>query len=296
MKVSVIISACPNREELFARSLSTYSRQNFDKKEFEILLVDDGDRSVLFGLCKLAYEDYGLQIRYIKIDPSKSTYQIKSFTPALTNNVGFRMANGEVVVITGPETMWAENNLSVAYSMADRRQCAYGLVYRASPEFNKHIGQVVDWEKQSFAQILNYPGAQADCRTRPPHPPAYWYYMAVARGYVMQIGGVDERFLGGICGDDDDFANRMRFSGVTPVFEHGMIGIHQNHESGDITDAVHSIRHITDAAHNNLRGWNELRKHNLNLIHENIRNRDPVANKNHIWGDLNVVMEEVILF
>lgn len=286
MRVSVIISACSNREELFERSLFTYANQNYDKKEFEILLVDDGDRSELFNLCKLAHKHHGLQFRYVKINPSKSSYPIKSFTPALTNNVGFRLAKGEVVVITGPETMQAPDNISVASTMSNRRECAYGLVYRASPEFNKHLTKV-SWKNHSFGDILSYPGAQAECRTRPPHPPAYWYCMAVARGYVMQIRGVDERFLQGICAEDDDFANRMRFAGVTPVFEHSIIGIHQNHDVGDAADPTHNVRKTNK--------WEEMRKHNVALMHENIKCGDPVANKDHVWGNLDTVIEEVII-
>lgn len=286
MKVSVIISACPNREELFERSLFTYSKQNFDKKDFEILLIDDGDRSELLGLCELAHVDYGLQFRYIKIDPSKSSYPIKSFTPALTINIGFRMAEGDVVVITGPETMQAENNMAEAYTLVNRRQCAYGLVFRASKEFNEHLTQT-NWRDQPFMDILKYPGAQAECRTRPPHPPAYWYCMAVARGYVMQIRGVDEKFLGGICAEDDDFANRMKFAGVTPVFEHKIIGIHQNHDSGDAADPTHNVRKTSK--------WDEMRKHNISIMHENIKRGDPVANRDHIWGNLDTIVEEVII-
>lgn len=286
MKVSVIISACPNREELFERSLYTYTKQAFSKEEFEILLVDDGDRRELFQLCKDFHKYYGLRFQYIKIDPSKSSYPIKSFTPALTNNVGFRMSEGEVVVITGPETMQAENNIKVAYTMSERRQCAYGLVFRASQEFNNHLKRV-DWRKDRFSDILRYPGAQAECRTRPPHPPAYWYCMAVARGYVMQIRGVDEKFLEGICAEDDDFSNRMRFCGVTPIFEHNIVGIHQNHDSGDADDPTHNIRQTNK--------WDELRRHNINLMHENIRKGDPVANKNHVWGNLQTIVEKEIL-
>lgn len=286
MKVSVIISACPNREELFERSLVTYAKQEFNKKEFEILLVDDGDRSELFELCKQAHKRFGLQFQYIKIDPARSSYPIKSFTPALTNNIGFRKATGDVVVIAGPETMQAENNMKVAHSMANRRQCAYGLVFRAAPEFNEYLKQS-DWEKQSFDQLLRIPGAQAECRTRPPHPPAYWYCMAVARGYVMHIRGVDEKFLEGICAEDDDFANRMKFAGVTPVFEHNIVGIHQNHDAGDKEDTTHNIRQTTK--------WQELRRHNIALMHENIKRGDCVANRDHVWGNLNTITEEVIL-
>jgi hypothetical protein len=110
--------------------------------------------------------------------------------------------------------------------------------------------------------------------------------MAVAKKYVIQIGGVDERFLGGICGEDDDFSNRMRFAGIIPVFEHKIIGIHQNHDSCDANDITHNIRQSQK--------WNDLRHHNLNLMYENIKNKTCVANKTHVWGNLETIIEEVI--
>ena len=284
MKVSVITSLCNNRLEHYKRSLQTYAKQNFDKKDFEILLIDDANRKEYKALAGWAREEYGLQMRYIRIDPTKGKYQAKSFTPALTNNVGFRKARGDVVVITGPETLQAENNIAVASEIINRKECAYGLVFRAGKAFNKWIEDNPFYLKLPFKQLLSGPEATAECRTVPPHPPAYWYYMCVAKKYVEQIHGCDEKFLEGICGDDDDFSNRMRFAGVTPVFEHKIIGIHQDHSEGDQSDETHSVRWNEN--------WEELRQINLNYMRQNLKSRDPIANKNHQWGDLNTIIEE----
>lgn len=285
MKVSVIISLCNNREKHFKRSLQTYAKQNIDKKDFEILLIDDGIRDEYIDLAKKAHDESGINFKYIRIDPTKGKYQAKSFTPALTNNVGFKKAEGNVVVITGPETLWAENNISIASKMIDRKECAYGLVYRAGPEFNKWIGNNPFYLKLPFTQLLSGPGAMDDCRTVPPHPARYWYFMAVKKKYVEAIRGCDERFLKGICGDDDDFGNRMKFSGIEPVFEHRMVGIHQDHSGGDKIDEVHKIRW------NNK--WKKLRQINLNYMNENIKKGDPIVNKNHKWGDPNTIIMEI---
>ena len=139
MKVSVITSLCNNRLEHYKRSLQTYSKQKFDKKDFEILLIDDAERNEYIDLAEKAHGDFGLNFRYIRIDPTKGKYSAKSFTPALTNNVGFRKARGDVTIITGPETLWGENNIKVASGMVNRRECAYGLVYRANTKFNEWL-------------------------------------------------------------------------------------------------------------------------------------------------------------
>lgn len=286
MKVSVVISACDNREKLFDRALHTYSKQTLPKDDFEIVMVDDAKRDDLLYLCKKYHEKNGINFQYIKVDQSKSFYDVKSFTPALTNNVGFRCALGDVVIITGPEILQAENNLAIASTMVNRQQCAYGLVYLSSPLFNDYMSKNDGWKRRPFVEILEYPGAKVDCLTRPPHPPAYWFFMAVRKEYVLRIRGVDERFLGGICGEDDDFANRMRMFGVQPVFEHRMVGIHQNHSIPDKTDN-HSIRFTSD--------WNILKSHNLGIMRKNLQERKIVVNVFHEWGDPDSIVDKLIL-
>lgn len=286
MKVSVIISICDNRYGMFKRSLDTWNKQTMDKKDFELIVVDDAKRDDILELCK-EYSSKGLQFQFIRIDNSKCDKPITTFLPILSNNVGFRLARGKVVVITGPETLQSENNLEVSYTLKGRKECAYGLVYRSNIKFIDKIES--EWDTyltRSFENILNIPGAKADCRTCPPHPPAYWYYMAVSKKYVEDIGGVDEDFATGICAEDDDFSNRMRLSGVTPVFENRIIGIHQDHSLEDMKDPKHNIRGKEEGL--------ALRKFNVDLMRKNLSNKKIIANSDHIWGDEKVIVEEFL--
>jgi GT2 family glycosyltransferase len=155
------------------------------------------------------------------------------------------------------------------------------LVFRSNGDFVKEIEK--KWNKHyNFNELLSVNGARADCRTCPPHPPSYWYYMAVAKKHVEAIGGVDEDFATGICAEDDDFSNRMRLSGVTPVFEHNIIGIHQDHSFEDSLDIKHGIRTTDDGK--------QLRQKNVDLMRKNLSNRKIVANTDHIWGDEKVII------
>lgn len=274
MKVSIIISACSGRERLFKRSLLSLERQTLSKKEFEVIMVDDADRYSLRDLCRSAAKQ-GLRFRYIRVDPSKSHVPPASFTPALTNNVGFRHAEGDVIVVTGPETIHGEWNVEIASEVSEQR-CEYGLVFRADKRFETWISSDPRHPHLPIRAMLQAPGAQADCRTRSPHPPAYWYWMAVRKTNVEAIGGCDEEFMRGICGDDDDFANRMKMYGVVPVFNHSMIGIHQDHSNADMGDN-HSVRFTAD--------WGRLQKINRMTLNKRIWSKDPVANRDHIWGD-----------
>lgn len=286
MKVSVVISLCDNRFEMLKRSLDTWEKQTFSKNDFELVMVDDADRSNIYELCCQCAKNMGLQFQYIRIDNSKCIKPVKTFTPILSNNVGFRFSRGKVVVVTGPETLQAPKNVEISYSLNYRKECAYGLVYRSNRIFVDHISK--NWNKdQSFDKLLKIPGAIADCRTRLPHPPAYWYYMAVAKKYVEKIGGVDEEFAAGFCAEDDDFANRMKMANVMPVFEHKIIGIHQDHSVEDAADKAHSIRNTPDGM--------RMRQRNITLMKRNLHSGKIVANTNHRWGDESVVISKEML-
>jgi len=269
MKVSVVISLCDNRFEYFQRALDTWNNQT--EKDFELILVDDADRSDIRALCNL-YS--GINFQYIKIDNSKCDVPITTFTPVLSNNVGMRMARGDVVCITGPETLQNKNNVKIAASFSTRLECGYGLVYKSNQYFVSLISQM--WNK-TFDGLLELPGAKADCLTKPPHPPAYYYFAAVKKEFVEMIGGLDEHFGQGYCAEDDDFANRLKMSGVTPIFEHRIIGIHQDHSS--VNTSQHQLRFKKQ----------ELRQRNISLMKKNFQNYNYIANRDHLWGDPKVI-------
>ena len=167
--------------------------------------------------------------------------------------------------------------------MLHRKHCAYGLVFKSNLEFVNHIEQ--NWENlknESFQKLLNIKGARSGCVTMPPHPPAYWYYMAVNKRSVEKIGGVDEEFAAGFCAEDDDFANRMKMLGTVPIFEHKIIGIHQDHSEVDKSSDAHKNRRSPE--------WRKLREKNIFLMRQNILQNKIVANQDHIWGDPKVIV------
>jgi hypothetical protein len=78
----------------------------------------------------------------------------------------------------------------------------------------------------------------------------------------------------------------MRMSGIEPVFEHRIIGIHQDHSMEDHNDGIHVDR-------NQGPGY-FLRMHNLALMRDNLAKGDPLANREYDWGsDSLVVLDEV---
>lgn len=288
MKVSVIISVCDNREEFFRRSLDSWTKQTMSTKDFELIIVDDNNRKELHSLCKEYNDKYRINFQIVKINNNLCTVPITTFIPVLSNNVGFRVARGQVVCITGPETLQAERNLDVAFTFNSRMECGYGLVYKSNINFIHHISS--NWgilRDKPLKELLKVPGAAANCLTRPPHPPRYHYFMAVKRDFVLSIGGYDERFGQGFCAEDDDFGNRMEMNGIKPVFEHKMLGIHQDHSETDRQSDNHVLRKTQDGI--------PLRQKNIKLMKENLSSNIVVANSYHIWGDKNTIVNHEII-
>lgn len=287
MKVSVVISVCDGRDHLFEKSLDTWVNQSIPYKDFELVIVDDANRHYIRNLI-YEYNKLGLQFQYIRVNKNLADVPITTFLPILTNNVGIRCSRGQVIVITGLETLQAEKNLEISYEFANRKECGYGLVFRSNIDFVDYTNHF--WEElkpQPFACLLGIRGAQAECRTRPPHPPAYSYFVCCRKEYIEDIGGYDEDFNQGVFAEDDDYANRMKLSGITPVFEHRILGIHQDHSREDMKDENHNLRFTSEI--------NILRKRNIELLNKNQKERKIIANQDHTWGDPKTIIEHGIL-
>ena len=135
----------------------------------------------------------------------------------------------------------------------------------------------------SFNEIINIPGSKADASVLKGW---WWYYVAVRKEHLMAINGVDEKFMEGMTGEDDNFALRMSHSGVPLFREHGIVGIHQDHTANDKKD-IHAFRF-------DKRTWKQLRDVSHRLSVEWARTRDPVANRGIEWGTYNAIIKEEI--
>lgn len=286
IKVSVIISIY-NRRSFFERSLITYVKQTMPKSEFEIVVVDDQSKQDIKGLCLKFANQYGLNFQYILMDKSKGAIIPKTFVPALSTNIGLKAARGSVVVVTGPETLLKNTNFELSWKSANEGRCVYGNVYRSDLRFIKQI-ESIKLEDIDFSSITSLVGAKYDVSVINGW---WWYYIAVRKEHFLSINGVDERFMLGISGEDDDFANRMSHSGVPLIRNPSIEGIHQDHSEEDKKD-LHSFRFDGSK-------WREFRRHNEIILNKwnrsSLKEREAVANKVIDWGSENAIIEKVIM-
>ena len=278
MKFSLVISI-KNRTKLFRRSLKLYNKQLFDKNDWELVIVDDMSTEPVLATLK----EYGKRInwQYIKMDSHKNDFPIY-WGPALSNNIGFKAAKGDVIGITGPEMLMKETSIQYAYETAMKGKTPYGHILHSAPAFVSLIDRTPPMEQWSFDQLFMNKWAKVQDITKNTF---YWFFCATKKENIMAINGCDEEFMRGICGDDDDFANRINIL-APKTHDFRIIGIHQDHSFEDRGDKKRIRRNRT---------WEEARIRNTKYLQEwyTKRNKDPVANKNRHWGSSKLIIEKV---
>ncbi len=284
IKLSVVISVY-NRINFFRRTLYTYANQTMNKNNYELVVVDDSSTVDIKGLCKEYSKKYGIKFQYIKFNRDGGAIKPLTFTPALSNNIGIKLAKGDIVVITGPETLQKENNLLLSYnSINDNNNlCIYGYTYRSDLAFVRELEESDEWQKMKFSRVLDINGAKAD---KTINNGWWWYYLAVRKSHLLDMRGVDERFMLGISGEDDDLANRLIAKKLEMTRNHDIICIHQDHSLEDKSDSLHSWRY------NNVE-WRRLRSNNESLLNEwRIKKNKVITNENIDWGSFDAIIEK----
>lgn len=280
MKISLVISI-KNRTKLFSRSIKMYNKQTIPKEDWEMVVVDDmSDEDVLGTLKKYAKFNW----QYIKMDSKKNDFPIY-WGPSLSNNIGFKSAKGEVLVITGPEMLMQENALEISYETAMKGVAAYGHVLHSHNKFVKLMDSNPAMEEYPFKRLFALPTAKNG------YPDItkdnfYWFWTAVKRETIIKMGGCDENFMKGICGDDDIFAEKVKMIGCEPVHEMRIKGIHQEHLTADKADPKRIRWNPT---------WEKARHINTKYL-EDWRadpNRSAISNEGRDWGSEKLVIERV---
>ena len=279
MRVSLVASIF-NRTRLLRRGLFTLARQTMSKKDYEIIIVQDS-RSTEDIHAELVPYIKTLQMQWAIIDNTrfKGGFDIKVHTPALSNNVGFRLAKGEVIVISQPEIMHAKDNLTELYQTALTPRIVFGGIHHSSYRFVDDMSHDPSWMGQTYDQWIERPGAH-DRDTHDILNGHYWFVAGFPKYFVELIGGIDEEYLRGVYAEDDNFRDRMELAGCKKTINWNIKGIHQNHDNENHYHAQRQESHWEEWANINRARYAEFKCH-----------PDMVANKEHTWGDLDTVIE-----
>lgn len=288
-RISVVISIC-NRIRLFERGLFTLYRQSLPKKDYEVIVVCD-NRSTEDVHAVLRPYITQMQMQWALIDNSRwpGPFKIESHTPALANNIGFRLAKGEVVVVSQPEILHEQTNLQYLYESAMQNVTVYGNIRHSGPQFPESLdiqeraakqkNEIPQWRQESWQEWMTY--RDTDMRTT--HDllhGMYWYVAGVRKYFVELMRGVDEEYLRGVYGEDDNWKYRLEVAGAKPMIDWRVLGIHQDH-----------FNETTAWQNRTSDDWNRRSQINRERLAWWNQNKTLLANEKWQWGDFSAIVD-----
>jgi GT2 family glycosyltransferase len=241
-KVSIVMTG-RNRTPLLERTLAALCFwQTFPRKAAEFVYVDDqSDQPDELKRILKRFQGFFYKTTLVHMDKRRSEIPVAHNSPALGINLGVKMAENEIIYKTDPECLPITETVNFALKYFDP-----SLIWFASTR----ILTVKETEKFELIDkahpleiqkgLVNMPELwYISERSRL----AYWFGAIFSRSLHMSIGGVDEEFLRGFAGEDDDWAERMVRAGAAWRWSEGFQILHQYHGS-DNDKWHHSQAHL----------------------------------------------------
>jgi glycosyltransferase involved in cell wall biosynthesis len=169
MQISVVVPTY-KRPRLLMRCIEALAKQQFDRTQFEIIIVSDGfdadTEDVLLDIIKRI----DIQIRYFSLQAKMG--------PAAARNMGWKQAHAALIVFTDDDCIPDERWLQAVYDLHVANKCPSAIAY-AGKTIVPLPNAPTDYEK-NISQLSEAEFITANC--------------AVTREALLRVGGFDERF------------------------------------------------------------------------------------------------------
>jgi glycosyltransferase involved in cell wall biosynthesis len=180
--VSIVITTF-NRAPLLRTTLQSFVRQEF--KNFEVIIIDDGSDAETPKVCA---ETWPFPGKYYRMNRDRT---LGYNNPARPNNVGIRMAKGDIIILQNAEV----------------KHCG---------EVIRQMAQLTGSSNAVFAQVeaLDEYGMGKSFYVHARHNPRPFFFCGALRREVFErLRGFDEdyQYYGF---DDNDFADRLTAAGI----------------------------------------------------------------------------------
>jgi len=275
MKRLSIVMTLKNRAKLLHRSLAALCFwQTFNTSQVELVLVDDDseDRDELTELVEL-FGGFFYRVVLIRMDKKLSRIPVYFNNPALGINIAVKAAENDIIYKTDPECLPLSETVLSALALFDPAAITFFSVrllneietkrFSLNALAAKHPVSICDSELTDLPDLWFI----SERHRRP-----YWYGAVFSRELFMKIGGVDEEFLRGFAGEDDDWAERMQRAGADWRWNDSLRILHLYH-------GAENKRHHLSPAHTA----------NISRLEESRRQARVVANEGYDWGSSEVV-------
>lgn len=277
--LSYIVPHC-NRVDLFRQNMLTLAAQTCST--FEIIVIDNSDDIHFEKLLHMLkpFRDAGMQIKVFRIDPSKHPLSHRpsefggKYNPALSQNIGVKKASGEIICLTSPEVINASTNCERALNLFSDGCSRFVLGWIDEKSSNDVLPLDAGISVDKIKKICIEPNIHgAMCRSDVPSRP--WLPINYFLGFIrkddfINVGGIDERFMGSIAYEDNFFAHCCHSAGIKAELNESIAGIHLAHSRG----------YQSSLSNSNMLLWN------------NLKNTESVANRGFEWGSFAYITGE----
>lgn len=234
-----VIIAIFNRKALLQNTLEGYRRctRHAPHKGTELIVVDYGSTDGVEEAVPAARSIFP-QVRYIQVDRSKSFVPINPTynNPALALNVGARVAEGELLIMTPPECYPLADNIHLMQENTERGKrdvCCFGSALAG----NRSL-----YEKAGIGKEGWFPTSEQALRARLTRTTITWmiskgeqnkrpvpFFVGFPKRYHVEINGLDEEFLRGHGSEDTDYMMRLNIAGAKFEWDDRCVVFHQWH-------------------------------------------------------------------
>ena len=215
-----------NRLELLKYTLRSISQSSVDKKDYEIVIVDDfsNNENSLDSIRNFN----GMNIKIIKM--SDRVNEKNYSNPCIPFNVAFKESIGDIVIIQNPECCHAGDVLNFCSKNSTHDSyltfCCYSL--------NKNDTEYLH-KNGNFNLVNRSVTSDGDSGWYNHHiyrPVGYHFTSCITRKNLNRLNGFDEKYARGHGYDDNEFLYRINLMKLNIRFIDNPFVVHQFHYSG----------------------------------------------------------------
>lgn len=244
MKYSIVMTYI-NRKKQLDNTLYSISLSSLDKKEYEIIIVDDNSKTEdnVHEIIQ-KYENI-LNIKYLKIKQNNKTH----FNSCIAFNHGFSLAMGENIIIQNAECL--HNGDLLQYCEQQIKQnlkdnyyvfSCYSLTHESFEKINnieKNENFIENINKNIIIRNVGHGGPEAPhchCDAWYVHPvyrqAEHHFCSIISYENLKKINGFDEKYMFGPGWDDGEFSFRIeKLLKINTLSADDVYVMHQWHES-----------------------------------------------------------------
>lgn len=193
-------------------------------------MADDGSDQDAFGVLREFSSCFPW--KFIKVDVSKfeqATGVTRFFNcPSLTNNIAFKHSVGDLVFLMGNEIIAVGDVFDKMLAAADYDREDW-LIFSTTYDLEQRWLDQLDNYGSNLTPRIIHEASATPLQSNEYRSDVTNYLSLCHRSLWEQIGGYDERYVGGISSDDSDFVRRARKNCCKTSINEA-VSLHQYHQ------------------------------------------------------------------